>query len=43
VPFAAGKEPAVLSGLTSVNVNSGKSVKLECDVVFGKPKAQVKW
>jgi len=43
VLFAAGKEPAVLASLSNVNVNSGKSVKLECDVVFGKPKAEVKW
>ena len=40
---AAGKEPVVLAGLSNVNVNSGKSAKLECDVVFGKPKAEVKW
>ena len=40
---AAGKEPVVLAGLSNVNVNSGKSAKLECDVAFGKPKAEVKW
>ena len=41
--YAAGKEPVVLAGLSNVNANSGKSVKLECDVMFGKPKAEVKW
>ena len=33
----------MLAGLSNVNVNSGKSVKLEFDVVFGKPKAEIKW
>jgi len=40
---SAGKEPVILAGLSNMNVNSGKSAKLECEVVFGKPKAEVKW
>lgn len=41
--FAAGKEPVILSGIGNVTASAGKQVKLECDVAFGKPKAQVAW
>ena len=42
-PCSAGKEPAILSGIGNVTTSAGKDVKLECDVSFGKPKAEVVW
>ncbi|ESO04852.1 hypothetical protein HELRODRAFT_191479 [Helobdella robusta] len=37
------KEPSVLSPMVNISALQGETVKLECDVLLGKPRANVKW
>ena len=41
--FSVGNAPMILSPLQDTTAIAGKSVRLECDLSLGHPKADIRW